>query len=67
MKKLIGLLKGDIDVVKFEDGRKLTLITSRDTDDDSKAGFYLDIPLGDGDYDRVKISNSLGYSLLSTI
>ena len=67
MKKLIQLLSGEINVVEFEDGRKLTLISSRDTDDDSKTGFYIDIPLGDGSYQRNKISNQLGYSLLSIL
>lgn len=67
MKKLIQLLSGEIKVVTLEDGRRLTLVTSRDTDDDSKAGFYLDTPLGDGTYNKTKISNRLGYNLLSTL
>lgn len=67
MKKLIGLLKGDIDVVKLKDGKMLRLITSRDTNNDSETGFYLDIPLGDGNFDKIKISNTLGYSLLSNM
>ena len=67
MRELIQLLNGEIKVVNFKDGRKLTLVTSRDTDDDSKAGFYLDTPLGDGTYNKTKISNRLGYNLLSTL
>ena len=67
MRELIQLLSGEIKVVNFKDGRKLTLVTSRDTDDDSKAGFYLDTPLGDGTYNKTKISNRLGYNLLSTL
>lgn len=67
MRELIQLLSGEIEVVNFKDGRKLTLVTSRDTEDDSETGFYLDTPLGDGTYNKTKISNRLGYNLLSTL
>lgn len=64
MNKLIQLLNGEIKFVNFKDGRKLTLVTSRDTEDDFETGFYLDEPLEDGTYNRTKISNRLGYTLL---
>ena len=67
MRELIQLLSGEIKVVNFKDGRKLTLVTSRDTEDDSETGFSLDTPLGDGTYNKTKISNRLGYNLLSTL
>lgn len=67
MEQLIRLLKGDINSVKLEDGKILTLMTSRDTEDDSIVGFYLDTPLENGNYNKTKISNTLGYSLMSSL
>lgn len=67
MKKLIQLLSGEIKTIKLNDGRRLTLVTARDTEDDSEAGFYLDTPLRDGSYQRDRISNRLGYTLISTL
>lgn len=65
MDKMIKLLKGEISSIKLKDGRELSLITSRDTEDDTKTGFYLNRKTADGEYITERISNQLGYALVA--
>lgn len=66
MRRLIQMLNGETNNIKLSDGRELTLVTCRETEDDSKTGFYLKTPMENGEFNVTKISNSMGYRLIST-
>lgn len=64
MNELIRLLKGEISSININNGKTLTLLTSRDTEKYEEMGFYIQTPSTNGTYDKTKISNTLGYNLL---